>query len=143
MSKLNDSDILMLQKEIEAKKDKIAKLKSKFAPETTCSYQSTTGSFNLHVQSINKLLTILTELISNKTYWEEACKLSKVELEFKHQGFTFEQWSHDILFLIDRHNLKQMEEELSEDIEFLDNLVSKETKNKAKFDKLKEKYAGK
>jgi hypothetical protein len=136
MSKLKDNEIIALQKEVEAKKDRVSKLKSKFAPETTCTF---TG-INLHTQKIEGLIDVLSRLIISKNAWEEACKLSKVELEFTQQGFTFEQWKHDILFLIDRYNLKQMEEELSEDIEFLDSLVSKETKNKAKFNKIKEKH---
>lgn len=141
MSKLKDFEILALQKEIEVKKDRITKLKSKFTPETTCTYkQDNEVVTNLHVQKIEGLLEILSRLIINKNAYEEACKLAKLELVFTWQGFTFDQWKQDILFLIDKINIKTMESELEDDIEFLDSLVSKDTKNKQKFDKIKEKY---
>lgn len=137
MSKLKDNEILALQKEVEAKKERIIKLKSKFSPETTCIF----NGINLHTQKVEGLLTILARLILEASAWEDACKMAKVVVEFKFQDKTFEQWKHDILFLIDKHNLKEMEEELSEDIEFLDSLVSTDTKNKQKIDKIREKLS--
>ena len=142
MGKLSDVEILALQKEIEAKKERISKLKSKFTPETTCTYKQDTGAIiNLHVQKLESLIDILAKLIISKNAYDEACKLAKIESEFAWQGFTFEQWKQDILFLIDKINIKVMEAELEEDIEFLDSLVSSATKNKQKFEKLKEKYS--
>ena len=38
MSKLTDDQILELQKEVEAKQERIRALKGKFSPETTCVY---------------------------------------------------------------------------------------------------------
>ena len=142
MGKLSDAEILALQKEIEAKKERIAKLKNKFVPETTCTFKESTGGvINLHIQKLEGLLNILAKLIVNKNSYEEACKLTKLEIKFSWQGFTFEQWKQDILFLIDKINIKSMEAELEEDIEFLDSLVSSATKNKQRFDKIKEKYS--
>ena len=49
----------------------------------------------------------------------------------------------DITFLIDKISLKAKETELQEDIQFLDSLVSKDTKNKKRFDDLMAKYGKK
>ena len=139
MSKLTDDQILELQKEVEAKQERIRALKGKFSPETTCVYKGT----NLHVQNIYSLVGILAELIGNKSFWDEACKLARTSIPFMVQGFTYEQWVADITFLIDKISLKAKETELQEDIQFLDSLVSKDTKNKKRFDDLMAKYGKK
>ena len=136
MSKLSDEQILALQKDVEAKQARIKLLKSKFAPETTCVYNGA----NLHVMKVEGLVQTLAALMSSNDYFNKACKAVNVNLEFMHQGFTFEQWKHDIIFLIDKINLKAKEVELEEDIMFLDSLVSKDTKNKQRFDALMAKY---
>jgi hypothetical protein len=136
MSKLKDNEVLALQQEVEAKKERVSKLKSKFAPETTCTYNGQ----NLHTKSQLDLVLILAELITKRDNFDKANKLAKTNFSFQHQGFSYDQWDQDILFLIDKINLKQMEIDLQEDIEFLDSLVSRDTKNKQKFDKLVNKY---
>ena len=65
---------------VEAKKDRISKLKNKFAPETTCSYTKTGVNYNLHVQSVQNLLNILSWLITDKNsfmlYTPKSCGIS-------------------------------------------------------------------
>lgn len=139
MSKLTDEQILALQKEVEAKQERIKALKGKFSPETTCVYKGT----NLHVQNITSLTSILSDLISFKYFWDKACEVSRTNIPFTSQGFTYEQWVADITFLIDKISLKAKEAELEEDIQFLDSLVSKDTKNKKRFDDLMAKYGKK
>lgn len=142
MAKLKDADIISLQKNIQLKKDRISKLKNKFTPETTCVYKTPIGViYNLHVSNITNLLIILGQLNTDKNSFETACKIAKVTADFTYQGFTYEQWEKDILFLIDKINIDTMEKELMTDIEFLDTLISKDTKNKIKFDSILSKHS--
>jgi hypothetical protein len=136
MSKLEDEEILALQTAVETKRKRVQKQKARFAPETTCTYNGQ----NLHVKSVEGLVGVLADLIGRRNNHDEACEALCLDIDFKHQGFTYSQWESDIVFLVDKINLKKLESELSDEIEFLDNLVSKDTKDKKRFDSIKSKY---
>ena len=140
--KLDDNEILKLQEVVQLKSEKIKKLKSRFEPLTNCSYKRFENDIpiNLHVKDETELVKILSYLIQDKTSFDKATEISKTNLTFKHQGFIYDKWESDILFLIEKKNLIKLEKELEEDMEIINELVSEDAKKKQKFDKLMEKY---
>jgi hypothetical protein len=140
--KLNDNEIIDLKKSIEDQKEKIIKLESKFVPETNCSYKRNENSSpqNLHTKKPEDLVLILSYLIRDKQSFDEANKIAKTNYPFLQQDFTFEQWEKDIIFLIEKQNIKLLKQDLENDIEVLSSFISQDAKNKMAFDKLKSKY---
>jgi hypothetical protein len=87
---------------------------------------------NLHIQTPEKLLKILSWLKIQKNMFDEICVKNKFEYKFLHQSKTYEQWENDILMKINIINIKTEKAELMSDEEELKELLSPEEIRKLK-----------
>ena len=111
----NDERILLLRKQIEAKKEKLGKSK-RFSPITNCHIEIEGKRYNLH--SLNKVELVRLQVILNMY------RLSVVDLgleSFETSGYELSDWMEDIksrLEILSRaeeeKSLKRMEKKLSD-----------------------------
>lgn len=103
--------------------EKKAILKSIEKPswETNLSFREGNESKNLHTATEEELVLILAKLRVQAQAYNEAAKTLGVKTVFKHGGFTYLQWEHDIKLRVNicqanatKKTLNDLEEKLKE-----------------------------
>lgn len=92
MCKTNDDTIMELKAKIAQKREKLATLKSKFVPETTCSIALDGVIYNLHVMDKPSLVLLICKL--NALY--ESAKSLECVHELVISGYNIETWMEDV-----------------------------------------------
>jgi hypothetical protein len=132
MASKNDKVILELQKQIKEKKLLLNKTQ-KFVPITNCSFPINGSNVNLHVADKETLLRLIAYLKS----MELGLKYILPEEVLTFNGFTSEQWLHDVLCKFNNLNISSEKERLSELEKKLHNLLSVDTKVSLEIENLK------
>lgn len=137
--KTKDEIVMELQELVKTKKAQIAKINK---PDyiTTMSFRETSGAMatNLHVVSdISVLLGIVALLNSRQDAMEQAAKEMEIEgFVYKHDGFTPNQWKHDIKYRLLKINIAGEKAKLEQYEARLAKLESPELKEKRELEEL-------
>lgn len=122
MSK-NDDKILLLKKQIEAKKEELGK-PARFAPVTSCSLELDGQRYNLHACNKEQLIFLACKL--------EALHMAAERIGYAGQctvsGFLTSEWAYDIQNKLVSIGWKDMEANLKEMEAKLDKLLSEDKK---------------
>ena len=135
-----DKQILDLIKSVKTQKAEIQALE-KPNYKTHCSWSYTEGSnnvLNLHTLQLRDVLNIASFLITQNKDYSEACKLHKVENPpcFTWQGFSFEDWQHDIGIRIQKIQIQSKKNKLEILENRLNSIVSPEIKRKLELESI-------
>ena len=119
----NDRRILELQKTVQAKRDALAKTKTKFVPKTNCMLDFEGGKYNLHALS-KEDLTLLLVRVNIYLMSAKDLKIDFVVLS----GFVLQDWVDDMKDKLKIFETKEAEAELKGWEAKLKNLLSADTK---------------
>ena len=133
MSKANDKKILELKKQIQEKKNNLAKIRQ-FKPVTNCLIHINESSINIHTLDKTSLISLLVSLNSNRL---SAIDL-KLEDDYFLSGFPINAWITDIKARLDILNIKQEEKKLQDMEDKLHLLLSSDKKTELEIDKIEE-----
>jgi len=122
MSK-NDDKILLLKKQVDAKKAELGKAK-RFAPITSCSIELDGTRYNLHASSREQLIYLLCKVNLLSVAAEEVGYPGECVVS----GFSTEDWGADIRCKLAMLDQKQEEAKLKAMEAKLDKLLSEDKK---------------
>lgn len=118
-----DSKIKEMLLTVEAKKKELLKLEAscKQSWVTNCAFKSSFSStINLAVSSEDQIVKAASELVLIRGAHEEACEALGIAHEFKHEGYSFDEWITDfkkriasIQIIAKKDTLKQLETRLN------------------------------
>jgi hypothetical protein len=133
-----DTKISELFTVVEKQKEEVAKAKKAISRgwNTTCSFKSSGSAVSIQTSSEEVVVKCLGELIGFRNNFEEAMKLLGVQKEFKHDGFTFNEWLEDFQKRISTINIKSKEEKLKTLESRLTSIVSPEQKRQMELDSI-------
>ena len=139
--KTKDELVEMYNSIITEKEKEITGLESpKFVTHCSFKYNDSSSSINLHtVKDVRRLNEILAWLIGQAKNFEAACSITDTTgMEFKHQGYTINQWSSDIATEVGKCLISEKKEKLKglkAKLETLESQESKEAKALAAIEK--------
>jgi hypothetical protein len=132
---IKDKQIVELQKIIQLKKDEISKIESPNW-ETNCVFKHENISLNLHVISEKDLIWLAGFILSHKEFHDKANTALGTTLEFKHQGYTCEQWISDIKKRVNKLQVSSKKKDLDVLETRLEKLLSPELREQKELDEI-------
>jgi hypothetical protein len=140
--KTTDQIVLELLQKVDSKKKQIGEAERP-AWQTNCSFgYNTDSNSRINIQTIRELEQLVEThaFLVNKTksFSEsvKSLKLGDVKVEFKHLGYTFNQWESDIKTRIDQLQIKIKRDELLTLEARVNALVSPEQRRAIELEKL-------
>lgn len=146
MANERDKKIQELWNVVQQKKAQIAKLE-KPNYKTNLSFvldeQNATARINLQViNDIPTLVKQLARLTTMKKAFDDICFDLDLNEEFKHCGFTYDEWKHDIIAIIRKVNIKKEKDDLAHKEKRLNDLISPEEKERLELEAIEKELMG-
>ena len=127
----NDDRILVLKKQIEAKKKDLSERKIRFSPETNCVLELDGNKYNLNVLDEGTLMFLILKL--------NLYNMSADNLKMPHtmlSGYSIDLWISDIKSKLAVAGMKREESDLRRMEAKLDKLLSEDKKTELEIDEI-------
>ena len=126
-----DEQVQKLQEKVAEKKAKIAKAERP-SWATNMAYRENENSSSVKnlqvIQSENECVEILGSLIQKKEAYDKAAQILDIKSEFKHCGYSFEDWKSDLIKKASIISLSKEKAKLKQLESMLEGLESEEVK---------------
>ena len=135
----NDQQIDFLLNKIEEQRKEIDSLNNPaWKTSKTFSYDENNANMNTNLATlpVDKLVKIIAWCNITGNAVKEACRDLGLDIEIKHQGFTYEAWIHDAKLAIQRKQINDKKAKLDKLEEALNQLVSPEVRKQKELERI-------
>lgn len=106
--------------------------------ETNCVYKMDNITRNIRsISDVDDAISLYKRILSDYKNHNEACKDLGLELEYKFNNFTLEQWKNDFKNVVSNITLSREKKNLSILKSKLDNLVSEDERKRIELESIK------